>query len=141
MRLRRRALITPLSFRSLGLHMRRSMERGLVLLGMCYRRVLWLCSHGKYPFLHRDEDTSHNNCARIGEKFLDWSDETTTPPLDTILTNVSLYWFTGSFPRSSKYQQTPFAATLAHFWCLAVYEIMYTVLASKATFIALAIVY
>lgn len=36
--------------------------------------------------------------AWIGEKFLSWSD--TTPPLDTILTNISLYWFTHSFPRS-----------------------------------------
>ncbi|KAJ4358329.1 uncharacterized protein N0V89_002911 [Didymosphaeria variabile] len=36
--------------------------------------------------------------AWIGEKFLEWTDE--TPPLDTILTNVSLYYFTGSFPRS-----------------------------------------
>ncbi|KAF2638444.1 epoxide hydrolase-like protein [Massarina eburnea CBS 473.64] len=36
--------------------------------------------------------------AWIGEKFLEWTD--TSPPLTTILTNVSLYWFTGSFPRS-----------------------------------------
>ncbi|KAF2868816.1 epoxide hydrolase-like protein [Massariosphaeria phaeospora] len=36
--------------------------------------------------------------AWIGEKFLEWSDE--DPPLDTILTNVSLYWFTQGFPRS-----------------------------------------
>jgi microsomal epoxide hydrolase len=33
-----------------------------------------------------------NTYPRIGEKFLEWSDE--SPPLDTILTNVSLYWFT-----------------------------------------------
>jgi pimeloyl-ACP methyl ester carboxylesterase len=36
--------------------------------------------------------------AWIGEKFLEWSDQ--TPSLDEILTNVSLYWFTNSFPRS-----------------------------------------
>jgi hypothetical protein len=36
--------------------------------------------------------------AWIGEKFLEWSD--TDPALDTILTNVSLYWFTEGFPRS-----------------------------------------
>lgn len=36
--------------------------------------------------------------AWIGEKLLEWSD--TDPSLDTILTNVSLYWFTESFPRS-----------------------------------------
>ncbi|KAF2128177.1 epoxide hydrolase-like protein [Dothidotthia symphoricarpi CBS 119687] len=34
----------------------------------------------------------------IGEKFVEWSD--TDPPLSTILTNISLYWFTSSFPRS-----------------------------------------
>ncbi|KAL1606169.1 hypothetical protein SLS60_003570 [Paraconiothyrium brasiliense] len=36
--------------------------------------------------------------AWIGEKFLEWSD--TDPSLDIILTNVSLYWFTQSLPRS-----------------------------------------
>jgi len=36
--------------------------------------------------------------AWIGEKFLEWTD--TDPALDTILTNVTLYWFTQSFPRS-----------------------------------------
>lgn len=36
--------------------------------------------------------------AWIGEKFLEWSDQ--DPPLDDILTNVSLYWFTQAYPRS-----------------------------------------
>ncbi|PVI04035.1 epoxide hydrolase-like protein [Periconia macrospinosa] len=36
--------------------------------------------------------------AWIGEKFLEWSDQ--DPPLDDILTNISLYWFTQAFPRS-----------------------------------------
>ncbi|KAF2737153.1 epoxide hydrolase-like protein [Polyplosphaeria fusca] len=36
--------------------------------------------------------------AWIGEKFLEWTDE--DPPLDAILTNISLYWFTQGFPRS-----------------------------------------
>ncbi|KAF2259527.1 epoxide hydrolase-like protein [Lojkania enalia] len=36
--------------------------------------------------------------AWIAEKFLEWTDD--SPPLSTILTNVSLYWFTSSFPRS-----------------------------------------
>ena len=35
---------------------------------------------------------------RIGEKFLEWSDE--DPSLDEILTNISLYWFSGSFASS-----------------------------------------
>jgi len=42
--------------------------------------------------------TFTNICSRIGEKLLEWSDQ--TPSLDEILTNVSLYWFTNSFPRS-----------------------------------------
>lgn len=34
------------------------------------------------------------NIPRIGEKFLEWSDD--TPDLDHILTNISLYWYTSS---------------------------------------------
>jgi microsomal epoxide hydrolase len=37
---------------------------------------------------------THTNLPRIGEKFLEWSD--TTPDLDHILTNISLYWYTSS---------------------------------------------
>jgi hypothetical protein len=33
---------------------------------------------------------------RIGEKFLEWTDE--TPSLDEILASVSLYWLTDTFP-------------------------------------------
>ncbi|OAK97864.1 alpha/beta-hydrolase [Phaeosphaeriaceae sp. SRC1lsM3a] len=36
--------------------------------------------------------------AWIGEKFIEWTDE--TPSLNAILTNISLYWFTQGFPRS-----------------------------------------
>ncbi|KAG8169374.1 hypothetical protein KVR01_000119 [Diaporthe batatas] len=36
--------------------------------------------------------------AWIGEKMIDWSDE--TPSVETILGNVSLYWFTGCYPTS-----------------------------------------
>ncbi|KAF4313285.1 Alpha/beta hydrolase fold-1 [Botryosphaeria dothidea] len=38
--------------------------------------------------------------AWIGEKMIDWSDPATTPSLDEILTNVSIYWFTGTYPTS-----------------------------------------
>ncbi|KAH3995825.1 hypothetical protein HBH92_066700 [Parastagonospora nodorum] len=38
--------------------------------------------------------------AWIGEKFLDWTDPKTTPGLDDILTNISLYWFTSGYPTS-----------------------------------------
>ncbi|KAF5021638.1 hypothetical protein F66182_6338 [Fusarium sp. NRRL 66182] len=36
--------------------------------------------------------------AWIGEKMVEWSDE--TPDRDLILTNVALYWFTGCYPTS-----------------------------------------
>ncbi|GKU09059.1 unnamed protein product [Fusarium langsethiae] len=42
----------------------------------------------------------------IGEKFRDWTDE--APPMDEILTSVSLYWLTDTFPTSIyAYRQMP----------------------------------
>ncbi|KAH7004770.1 Alpha/Beta hydrolase protein [Fusarium venenatum] len=42
----------------------------------------------------------------IGEKFRDWTDE--EPPIDEILTSVSLYWLTDTFPTSIyAYRQIP----------------------------------
>lgn len=38
--------------------------------------------------------------AWIAEKFLDWSDPRTAPPLNVILESVTLYWFTETFPRA-----------------------------------------
>ncbi|EKG10339.1 Alpha/beta hydrolase fold-1 [Macrophomina phaseolina MS6] len=38
--------------------------------------------------------------AWIGEKMIEWADPATTPSLDTILNNVSIYWFSGSYPTS-----------------------------------------
>ncbi|CAA9960872.1 epoxide hydrolase [Pyrenophora teres f. maculata] len=38
--------------------------------------------------------------AWIGEKFLAWTDPSTTPPLNTILADVTLYWLTGCYPTS-----------------------------------------
>ncbi|PVH98811.1 epoxide hydrolase-like protein [Periconia macrospinosa] len=49
--------------------------------------------------------------AWTGEKFLEWSDPSTTPSLTEILTNVTLYWFTGSFPRSIWPYRIYFGAT------------------------------
>jgi microsomal epoxide hydrolase len=44
-------------------------------------------------------DTSYSDAARrIGEKFIVWSDK--TPPIPTILSNVSLYYLTNTFPTS-----------------------------------------
>lgn len=37
---------------------------------------------------------------RIGEKMIAWSDEREAPSVETILGNVSLYWFTGCYPSS-----------------------------------------
>ncbi|OJD36163.1 epoxide hydrolase [Diplodia corticola] len=36
----------------------------------------------------------------IGEKMREWPDPAHVPSLDTILTNVSVYWFTGTYPTS-----------------------------------------
>ncbi|KAJ4983262.1 putative epoxide hydrolase [Stagonosporopsis vannaccii] len=36
--------------------------------------------------------------AWIGEKFLAWSDPSTTPSINTILTDITLYWLTDCFP-------------------------------------------
>lgn len=61
-------------------------------------------SRGKFSRSSLLYHSSTHKSSRIGEKFLEWSD--VDPPLSTILTNVSLYWFTSSFPRSIyPYQQ------------------------------------
>lgn len=36
----------------------------------------------------------------IGEKFLAWSDPSTTPSISTILADITLYWLTGCYPTS-----------------------------------------
>ncbi|KAF2124826.1 epoxide hydrolase 1 [Dothidotthia symphoricarpi CBS 119687] len=38
--------------------------------------------------------------AWIGEKFLVWTDPTTTPPLSTILADITLYWLSECYPTS-----------------------------------------
>lgn len=38
--------------------------------------------------------------AWIGEKMLAWSDPASQPSLDQIVTNISIYWFTGCYPTS-----------------------------------------
>jgi hypothetical protein len=38
------------------------------------------------------------NSCRIGEKYLEWTDE--TPPLKEVLASVSLYWLTDTCPRA-----------------------------------------
>jgi len=43
------------------------------------------------------EETVLTSLVRIGEKFLQWSDE--DPPLEQILESVTLYWLTDTFPR------------------------------------------
>ncbi|KAF3041693.1 hypothetical protein E8E12_005219 [Didymella heteroderae] len=51
--------------------------------------------------------------AWIGEKFLEWSD--TTPPLDHILTNISLYWFTSCILTSFQPYRQLHGASSVHF--------------------------
>lgn len=46
----------------------------------------------------KSTESRADNVTRIGEKFLEWTDE--DPSLDDILTNVNLYWFTESYARS-----------------------------------------
>lgn len=43
-------------------------------------------------------NTGCSDDCRIGEKFLEWTDE--TPSLHEILASVSLYWLTDTFPRA-----------------------------------------
>jgi microsomal epoxide hydrolase len=75
---------------------RRNMARDPVRLEMCWHQVRSHSLHGKFFAFQRERYPL--TLFRIGEKFLEWSDE--DPSLDTILTNISLYWFTESFARS-----------------------------------------
>ena len=63
---------------------------GLVLATNPLALLIW------YVNLYLWHDFTHYH--RIGEKFLDWTD--ITPPLDTILESVTLYWLTETFPSS-----------------------------------------
>jgi len=38
--------------------------------------------------------------AWIGEKFMAWTDPSTTPSVNTILSDITLYWLTGCYPTS-----------------------------------------
>jgi hypothetical protein len=76
--------------------MRKNRLRAQVLLDMYFLQVLLPYWHGKYHVKLLTPGLTFRN--RIGEKFLEWSDE--EPSLDSILTNVSLYWFTSSYPTS-----------------------------------------
>jgi hypothetical protein len=48
--------------------------------------------------IHTHPHLALTGTARIGEKFLDWTD--TDPPIDTILEAITLYWVTETFPTS-----------------------------------------
>ena len=37
---------------------------------------------------------------RVGEKMLKWSDDSSPLPIETILDNISLYWFTNTISRN-----------------------------------------
>lgn len=75
-----------------------------------------LYSHGKTsPIFASSPDSSqiYLTSLRIGEKFIEWTD--TTPHIDHILTNISLYWFTGGFPRSIYPYRQLFGTSRSHF--------------------------
>lgn len=59
--------------------------------------LAWLVASNSSPFNCRLLTPLTMNF-RIGEKFLEWSDE--NPSLDEILTDVSIYWFTNSISTS-----------------------------------------
>lgn len=91
-------------FRTTGMayameHATRPSTIGLVLSSSPLALLSWFVIFDlSYPVSHAG--TNNRDSARIGEKFLDWSDPRQPPSLDTILGMVSLYWFTACFPRS-----------------------------------------
>lgn len=54
--------------------------------------------------------------AWIGEKFLAWSDPSTTPSISTILSDVTLYWLTESFPSSIYTYRQDFTSRSEHYF-------------------------
>jgi len=76
--------------------MPKNMARDPVRLGMFWHRARSHSLHGNIFVFHTW--LFPLTPFRIGEKFLEWSDE--DPSLDEILTSVSLYWFTECFARS-----------------------------------------
>jgi len=59
---------------------------GLVLSSSPLALLAW-----QVPLFVTDRIPTHLTPFRIGEKFIEWSDE--TPSLDHILTNITLYWY------------------------------------------------
>ncbi|KAG6361728.1 hypothetical protein INS49_009956 [Diaporthe citri] len=72
----------------------RALDRGAKFLesGMAYAML-----HGTRPAT-ASFAVGASPVSLIGEKMIEWSDE--TPSIETILGNVSLYWFTGCYPSS-----------------------------------------
>lgn len=54
--------------------------------------------------------------AWVGEKFLAWSDPSTTPSISTILADVTLYWLTESFPSSIYTYRQDFTSRSEHYF-------------------------
>jgi pimeloyl-ACP methyl ester carboxylesterase len=86
------------------------------------RRREWSDSAGAYAHLQRTRpltlayglsDSPAGVLAWIAEKFMEWSDPRSTVSADTILTNVSVYWFTNTIASSVRIylesSQTPLA--------------------------------
>jgi len=92
-------------------------DKKLLERGMRFREsgMAYAMEHGSRPSTigHVLSSSPLALLAWIGEKFIEWTD--TTPSLDHILTNISLYWFTGGFPRSIYPYRQLFGSSRAHF--------------------------
>jgi pimeloyl-ACP methyl ester carboxylesterase len=77
----------------------------------------WLADSGGYHHIQATRpltlgyaltDSPAGLAAWIHEKFLEWADPETLPPLDDILTNIAVYWFTHSIAPSMRlYLEAP----------------------------------
>ena len=89
------------------------------------RRTAWLERFGAYSHMQRTtpltpayalSDSPVGLAAWVLEKFMLWSDPSSTIDDDTLLTNLSLYWFTNTIASSLRYylesSQTPLRLTI-----------------------------
>lgn len=64
-------------------------------------------------------------CSRVGEKFLDWTDE--DPLAETIIESVTLYWLTNTIAQSLyPYRQVSVPDCLSFFFLIPIRLVVYT---------------
>ncbi|QKX58898.1 uncharacterized protein TRUGW13939_06026 [Talaromyces rugulosus] len=88
------------------------------------KRAEWFGTYGSaYYLMHATRPSTIGHIvatnpvallAWIGEKFLDWPDNSNPIPLQTILKEVTLYWFTETFPRSIYSYRELYPRTAVH---------------------------